>query len=40
MDLFEAVEQRRAVKNYTPQAVAEQDLKQIMQATILSPTSY
>ncbi len=41
MELFSAVEQRRAIKHYdTDASVAEADFQQIMQAVLLSPTSY
>ena len=41
MNLFAAIEQRRAIKHYDKNAVMnEHDFTQIMQAVLLSPTSY
>lgn len=41
MDLFTAISTRRAVKHYEPDVVMpEADFKQLMDAVILSPTSY
>lgn len=41
MDLFTAIETRRAVKHYDPSApVAPEAFEKIMQATLRSPTSY
>lgn len=41
MDLFTAISTRRAVKHYEPDVVmSEADFKQLMDAVILSPTSY
>lgn len=41
MELFTAIETRRSIKHYLPNApVREQDFEKIMAATRLSPTSY
>jgi len=41
MDLFTAIESRRAIKHYSnTQAVSEADFERIMNAVLLSPTSY
>ena len=41
MKLFQAIEQRRAIKHFDPAAtMCEADFKQMMQAVLLSPTSY
>lgn len=41
MDLFTAIQQRRAVKHFNSQdVVREQDFQTIMDAVLLSPTSY
>ncbi|MGF1686049.1 nitroreductase family protein [Photobacterium japonica] len=41
MDLFTAIESRRAVKHYAPDAtMSEDDFQQLMTAVLLSPTSY
>jgi len=41
MELFSAIEQRRAIKHYDTEAsIPEKDFEQIMSATLLSPTSY
>ncbi|MDO6565345.1 nitroreductase family protein [Amphritea sp. 1_MG-2023] len=40
MDLFTAIEARRAIKHYTDEPVSEADFERIMQAVLLSPTSY
>ncbi len=41
MELFTAIETRRAVKHYSPtEAVSEADFERIMEAVLLSPTSY
>ncbi|RDE22899.1 nitroreductase family protein [Motiliproteus coralliicola] len=41
MNLFTAIEQRRAVKHYDPEgSVSEAAFNQIMNAVLLSPTSY
>ncbi len=41
MELFTAIKERRAVKHYNPSAsVSESDFSQIMNAVLLSPTSY
>jgi len=41
MDLFTAIEARRAIKHYSSnETVSEADFERIMQAVLLSPTSY
>mgnify|MGYP001499287846 CR=1 FL=1 len=41
MELFTAIKERRAVKHYNPSAsVSESDFSKIMNAVLLSPTSY
>lgn len=41
MDIFEAIEKRRAVKHFDPNAVmTAQEFNRLMSAVILSPTSY
>lgn len=41
MELFTAIKERRAVKHYNPSAsVSESDFNKIMNAVLLSPTSY
>ncbi|WP_299198587.1 nitroreductase family protein [uncultured Amphritea sp.] len=41
MDLFTAIEARRAIKHYSStEAVSEADFERIMNAVLLSPTSY
>ncbi len=41
MDTFQAIRTRRSVKRFDPDhAMAEDDLRQLMELTILSPTSY
>ncbi len=41
MDLFSAVSARRAVKHFVPNTVMpEEDFERLMQAVVLSPTSY
>lgn len=41
MDLFTAIEQRRSVKHFIDQdAISDQDFETLMQAVLLSPTSY
>ncbi len=41
MDLFTAIEARRAIKHYSSnERVSEADFERIMQAVLLSPTSY
>ncbi len=41
MDVFEAVEQRRAVKHFDPNhKMTEEEIKKLMSAVLLSPTSF
>ncbi|MFM7862527.1 MAG: nitroreductase family protein [Candidatus Nitrosotenuis sp.] len=41
MDVFEAIEKRRAIKNFDPNHVmSRQEIDKILSAAILSPTSY
>jgi nitroreductase len=41
MNIFDAIEQRRSVKHYDPNAtMPEQDFEKLMSAVMLSPTSY
>ena len=41
MDVFEAITRRRSVKHFDPEAtIPSEDLEQLIQATMLSPTSF
>ncbi|MFM8659202.1 MAG: nitroreductase family protein, partial [Candidatus Nitrosotenuis sp.] len=41
MDTFEAIESRRAIKNFDPNyTIPKQEIDKILSAAILSPTSY
>ena len=41
MDTFEAIKQRRSVKHYDPShQISEQEIKQLLELTLLSPTSF
>ena len=41
MDAFEAIEKRRAIKNFDPDhTISKQEIEKILSAAILSPTSY
>ena len=41
MDTFEAIKQRRSLKHYDPShQISEQEIKQLLELTLLSPTSF